>query len=38
MQDFASVASQEAYRDHVGTALGLALAYILLKQVLRTRN
>ena len=31
MQDFASVASQEAYRDHVGTAVGLAMAYVLLK-------
>jgi len=38
MQDFASVASQEAYRDHVGTALGLAMAYSLLKQVLQTRT
>ena len=34
MQDYVSVASQEAYRDHVGTVLGLAMAYILLKQVL----
>lgn len=38
MQDFASVASQDAYRDHVGTALGLAMAYMLLKQVPRARN
>ena len=38
MQDFASVASQEAYRDHIGTAVGLAVAYVLLKQVPRARN
>ena len=38
MQDFESVASQEAYRDHVATALGLAMAYMLLKQIPRTRN
>jgi tetratricopeptide repeat protein 21B len=38
MQDFASLASQDAYRDHVGTALGLATAYMLLKQIPRARN
>lgn len=38
LQDFTSLGSQDAYRDHVGTALGLATAYVLLKQVPRARN
>lgn len=38
LQDFTSLASQDAYRDHVGTALGLATAYMLLKQIPRARN
>ncbi|XP_069686948.1 tetratricopeptide repeat protein 21B-like [Periplaneta americana] len=38
LQDFTFMASQDAYRDHVGTALGLATGYMLLKQVPRARN
>lgn len=38
LQDFASLASQDAHRDHVGIALGLATAYVLLKQIPRARN
>ncbi|KDR09588.1 tetratricopeptide repeat protein 21B-like [Zootermopsis nevadensis] len=38
LQDFASLATQDAYRDHVGTALGLATSYMLLKQIPRARN
>ena len=38
MQDFTYVANQEACRDYVGCAFGLAMAYMLLKQVLRSRN
>nr|CAD7440821.1 unnamed protein product [Timema bartmani] len=38
LQDFAAVASQDLYRDHVGAALGLATGYMLLKQTPRARN
>ncbi|XP_068085087.1 tetratricopeptide repeat protein 21B-like [Anabrus simplex] len=38
LQDFTTLASIEMYRDHVGVALGLATAYMLLKQTPRARN
>ncbi|XP_054015603.1 tetratricopeptide repeat protein 21B-like [Hylaeus anthracinus] len=38
LQDCTSLASQEALRDHVGPALGMAMAHILLKQTPRARN
>lgn len=33
LQEFMSVASQESYKDHVGAILGMATAYMILKQV-----
>ena len=38
LQDCTSLASQDALRDHVGPALGMAMAHILLKQTPRARN
>ncbi|XP_015435136.1 PREDICTED: tetratricopeptide repeat protein 21B-like [Dufourea novaeangliae] len=38
LQDCTAMASQEALRDHVGPALGMAMAHILLKQTPRARN
>lgn len=38
LQDCTNLASQESLRDHVGPALGLATAHILLKQTPRARN
>ncbi|XP_017891080.1 tetratricopeptide repeat protein 21B-like [Ceratina calcarata] len=38
LQDCTALASQEALRDHVGPALGMAMAHILLKQTPRARN
>ncbi|XP_014296947.1 tetratricopeptide repeat protein 21B [Microplitis demolitor] len=38
LQDCTVLASQETLRDHVGPALGLATAHILLKQTPRARN
>lgn len=38
LQDCTSLASQDTLRDHVGPALGLATAHILLKQTPRARN
>ncbi|XP_014219398.1 tetratricopeptide repeat protein 21B-like [Copidosoma floridanum] len=38
LQDCTALASQESLRDHVGPALGLATAHILLKQTPRARN
>lgn len=38
LQDCTTLASQETLRDHVGPALGLATAHILLKQTPRARN
>ncbi|CAK9800778.1 Tetratricopeptide repeat protein 21B [Anthophora quadrimaculata] len=38
LQDCTTLASQEALRDHVGPALGMAMAHILLKQTPRARN
>ncbi|KAH0560588.1 tetratricopeptide repeat protein 21B-like [Cotesia glomerata] len=38
LQDCTALASQETLRDHVGPALGLATAHILLKQTPRARN
>ncbi|XP_011499616.1 PREDICTED: tetratricopeptide repeat protein 21B-like [Ceratosolen solmsi marchali] len=38
LQDCTALASQEVLRDHVGPALGLATAHILLKQTPRARN
>ena len=38
MQDCTAMASEESLRDHVGPALGLAMAHILLKQTPRARN
>ncbi|KOX68929.1 Tetratricopeptide repeat protein 21B [Melipona quadrifasciata] len=38
LQDCTVLASQEALRDHVGPALGMAMAHVLLKQTPRARN
>lgn len=38
LQDCTVLASQESLKDHVGPALGLAMAHILLKQTPRARN
>ncbi|XP_076249317.1 tetratricopeptide repeat protein 21B [Calliopsis andreniformis] len=38
LQDCTALASQEALKDHVGPALGMAMAHILLKQTPRARN
>ena len=38
LQDCTALASQENLRDHVGPALGLARAHVLLKQTPRARN
>ncbi|XP_011313823.1 tetratricopeptide repeat protein 21B-like [Fopius arisanus] len=38
LQDCTILASQDTLRDHVGPALGLATAHILLKQTPRARN
>ncbi|KAJ8668598.1 hypothetical protein QAD02_010261 [Eretmocerus hayati] len=38
LNDCTALASQESLRDHVGPALGLATAHILLKQTPRARN
>ncbi|XP_015604649.1 tetratricopeptide repeat protein 21B-like [Cephus cinctus] len=38
LQDCTVLASQDALKDHVGPALGLATAHILLKQTPRARN
>lgn len=38
LQDCTALASQDAFKDHVGPALGLATAHILLKQTPRARN
>ena len=38
LQDCTSLASQDSLRDHVGPALGLAMAHILMKQTPRARN
>lgn len=38
LQDCTNLASQESLRDHVGPALGLAMAHILMKQTPRARN
>ncbi|XP_058794945.1 tetratricopeptide repeat protein 21B-like [Phymastichus coffea] len=38
LTDCTALASQESLRDHVGPALGLATAHILLKQTPRARN
>lgn len=33
LQEFMNIASQESYKDHVGAILGMATAYMILKQV-----
>ncbi|XP_024883168.1 tetratricopeptide repeat protein 21B-like [Temnothorax curvispinosus] len=38
LQDCTALANQETLRDHVGPALGMATAHILLKQTPRARN
>lgn len=38
LQDCTAILSLESFRDHVGPALGLATAHVLLKQVPRARN
>ncbi|XP_066591171.1 tetratricopeptide repeat protein 21B-like [Prorops nasuta] len=38
LQDCTALGSQEVLRDHVGPALGMAMAHILLKQTPRARN
>ncbi|KAJ8937364.1 hypothetical protein NQ314_011910 [Rhamnusium bicolor] len=38
LDDFVSVASDNAYKDNIGTTLGIATAYTLLKQGQRAKN
>ncbi|XP_050699357.1 tetratricopeptide repeat protein 21B-like [Eriocheir sinensis] len=38
LQEFMNVASQESYKEHVGAILGMATAYMILKQTPRARN
>ncbi|KAK7872002.1 hypothetical protein R5R35_004518 [Gryllus longicercus] len=38
LQDFTTLATMDTYRDHVGITLGLATAYMMLKQTPRARN
>ncbi|XP_027210397.1 tetratricopeptide repeat protein 21B-like isoform X1 [Penaeus vannamei] len=38
LQDFMNIASQESYKNHVGAILGMATAYMILKQTPRARN
>lgn len=38
LQSFLNVAGQDEYRDHVGPILGMATAYVLLKQAQRAKN
>lgn len=33
LQEFMNIASQDSYKDHVGAILGMATAYMILKQV-----
>lgn len=33
LQEFMNIASQESYKEHVGAILGMATAYMILKQV-----
>lgn len=38
LQAFMNIAAQEEYKDHVGPILGIATAYVLLKQSQRAKN
>ncbi|XP_069186237.1 tetratricopeptide repeat protein 21B isoform X2 [Procambarus clarkii] len=38
LQEFMDIASQESYKDHIGAILGMATAYMILKQTPRARN
>ncbi|CAL4107788.1 unnamed protein product, partial [Meganyctiphanes norvegica] len=38
LNDFMGIAAQEAYKDHVGAILGMATAYMIVKQTPRARN
>ncbi|XP_068223465.1 tetratricopeptide repeat protein 21B-like [Palaemon carinicauda] len=38
LQDFMNISSQESYKDLVGPILGMATAYMILKQTPRARN
>lgn len=38
LSDFTAIASQDAYKEHVGPILGIATANILLKQTQRAKN
>lgn len=38
LEDFTLVASQDTFKDHIGPILGVASAYILLKQQQRAKN
>ncbi|XP_071548285.1 tetratricopeptide repeat protein 21B-like [Panulirus ornatus] len=38
LQEFMNIASQDSYKDHVGAILGMATAYMILKQTPRARN
>lgn len=38
LEDFTSIASQDAFKEHIGPILGVASSYILLKQSQRARN
>ena len=38
LQEFMNIASQDSYKDHVGAILGMATAYMILKQVIMLSN
>lgn len=38
LQSFMNIAAQDEYKDHVGPILGMATAYVLLKQTQRAKN
>lgn len=38
LEDFTAIASQDAFKEHIGPILGVASSYILLKQAQRARN
>lgn len=38
LEDFTNLASQDTFKDHIGPILGVASAYVILKQQQRARN
>jgi len=38
LQDFTTIASQEEYKDHIGSIYGMSAAYVMLKQSQRAKN